>query len=406
MNEQTIPTKKWLILAIDDDSKILQLLENLLPEKGFNIITENNGKKALKSVLSNKPDLILLDVLMPGMDGYTVCKKLKIHPDLKDLPIIFLTSKTQTEDIVKGFESGGVDYVTKPFNISELLARVNTHLELKNSKDTILKQNDELARLNSDLTRLNEELKQKNKELEELIEKKNEFLGMAAHDLRTPLAAIIMRTELMQLQIENDKFNLVKGKGDLDKIIGMAQRMTRLISDLLSYSAIEIGKVKLDLKKEKFIPILEEHVEFFKRIANEKNIHLDIHKNEKINDIDVIIDKFRIIQVIENLLSNAIKYTFGGGKVVVSYEVKEMKFITHIKDTGQGLNSSDLNYIFKSFRKLSAKPTGGEPSTGLGLAIVKKIIDLHGGEIWVKSEKGKGSTFSFSLPLEKSCLDK
>lgn len=375
---QTDLKKDMIVLAVDDIVENLQVLGSVLSEKGVRVAFATNGEQALASVSKKPPDLILLDVQMPGIDGYSVCEKLKSNPETENIPVIFLTAKTQTEDIVRGFDAGGVDYVIKPFNTAELLARVFTHLEVKRSRDTILHQNKELA---------------------ELIDKQNEFLGMAAHDLRNPLSAIMVYSELMQSQFKSGRFDLLKGEENNEKIYYLSQRMNRLISDLLNISAIESGKVKLDFKTENFITILEENVEFFKRVANEKTIQLFLQKDENIPIARIKVDKFRIIQVIENLLSNAVKYTLPGGEVYVFYEIKDSKLITHIKDTGVGLDEEDLKCIFQSFKKLSAKPTGGESSTGLGLAIVKKIVALHGGKIFVQSEKGKGSTFSFSLPL-------
>ena len=372
------------ILVVDDAPENLDIIGELL--KGYKQKVATNGEKALKIAFSdNPPNLILLDVMMPEMDGFEVCRRLKSNPRTKNIPVIFITAKNQPEDIVKGFEIGGVDYVTKPFNPAELIARVTTHIELKKSRDIVLRQN--------------EELKQKNDELEKLIDRMNEFLGMAAHDLRNPLTAILLCSEMIQSQLENSHFNQTKGMESIEKIFNLAERMNRIISDLLSISTIESGKIRLELQSENMNSILDENFDFFKQVANEKKIQFVLKKDQNIPEIMIMVDKFRITQVIENLLSNAIKYTSPGGIVTLSSKVSDSKMIIDIEDNGLGLDEQDLQLVFQSFQKLSAKPTGGELSTGLGLAIVKKIIDLHNGEIWVKSEKGKGSTFSFALPL-------
>jgi two-component system, sensor histidine kinase and response regulator len=370
--------KNRLVLAVDDIVENLQVLGNLIRENGIKFAFAMNGEQALASIASKLPDLILLDIQMPGMTGYEVCKKLKENPATKDIPVIFLTARTEIEDIVQGFNLGGVDYIMKPFNPSELLARVFTHLDLKIAKDLILKQNKELA---------------------QLINKQNEFLGMAAHDLRNPLSIISLYAGVVEMQLEKNIIDKDKIKFNIETIHRTTERMNRLISDLLNISSIESGKIELVIRKENLIDILQENVENFKRVANEKNIQLIFQRDEDVKQAMVNIDKFRIIQVMENLLSNAVKYTYPLGEIHVSYEISGERVITHVKDTGQGLNENDINELFTSFKRLSARPTGGESSTGLGLAIVKKIIDLHAGEIRVKSVEGKGSTFSFSLKL-------
>lgn len=233
-------------------------------------------------------------------------------------------------------------------------------------------------------------------ELKIVNEKKNEFLGIAAHDLRSPLGAVIGFVELVVEDLKSGRFNKEDAINDLSMVLKSGRDMVQLISDLLDISAIEAGKVSLELHRENMAVILEECEKMHRKTAMMKNIALDI---EKRSDLPMVtVDKIRIIEVVNNLLSNAIKYTFPGGSVRVYCESSPTAVITHIRDTGQGLSENDLREIFTSFKKLSARPTGGESSTGFGLAIVKKIVELHKGKVWVESELGKGSTFSFSLP--------
>lgn len=241
------------------------------------------------------------------------------------------------------------------------------------------------------------ELEQKRAELEALNETKNELMGVAAHDLRSPLNVIIGYLRLIIQDLERGTLNSEEAATDLRTTLRASEHMTQLINNILDISAIESGKVAIDLRAENLATLLEECERLYRREALQKNITLVVNAVGGVPD--VVMDKPRIAEVMDNLLSNAIKYTYPGGSVTVSCEVTDKEVITHVRDTGQGLSDDDLRDVFRSYKKLSPRPTGGELSTGLGLAIVKKIIDLHTGRVWVQSKKGQGSVFSFSLPV-------
>ncbi len=241
------------------------------------------------------------------------------------------------------------------------------------------------------------ELSQKNIELEKLNEKKNEFLGIAAHDLRNPLGAVIGFLDLMLQDMKSGHLNIKEAIADLDMVLNSARQMVQLITELLDISAIESGKITLDMHPQNLNSLIEDCERIHRKTALQKNIRLIIERNENLPPLEI--DKARISEVIDNLLSNAIKYTHPSGEVRLFTEITTGEINVHVRDSGQGLSENDLQQIFKSFRKLSAKPTAGETSTGFGLAIVKKIVELHHGKVWVESRKGEGSTFSFSLPM-------
>ncbi|GEM_PF-3141796 len=233
-------------------------------------------------------------------------------------------------------------------------------------------------------------------ELQLLNEKKNEFLGMAAHDLRSPLGVIQGWTSVVMRQIASGRLDPERAVRDLGRVVLVAQQMSTLVSRLLDVAAIESGTLELARREEDLLSILQECEQLHAHFAAEKNIALKIEDGVAIPP--VLADRDRIIEVLNNLLSNAIKFTQPGGRVRVYCEVRPGEVLTHVEDTGVGLTEEDLRRAFRRFEKLSARPTGKETSTGLGLAIAKRIVEAHGGKVWVRSRKGEGSTFSFSLP--------
>jgi len=233
-------------------------------------------------------------------------------------------------------------------------------------------------------------------ELQALNAKKNEFLGMAAHDLRGPLGLIGAWAGITLRQIQNGTLQPDKGVRDLGRVVAMADHMNRLVSDLLDISAIESGKVQIRPGVEDLQGLLGECEQVFSRLAADKGIVLKVLPGE--GQALVLADRDRVLEVLSNLVSNALKFTPPGGSVTVWCEPDPDGFVAHVEDTGPGLSSEDLKAAFRRFGKLSARPTGGEPSTGLGLAIVKKLVEMQGGRVWVTSRPGHGARFSFSLP--------
>lgn len=236
-----------------------------------------------------------------------------------------------------------------------------------------------------------------NEELKKLNDQKNEFLGIAAHDLRNPLGAIIGYLDLMLMDLKMNTLNIPDTIADIEMVLNSARQMVNLITELLDISAIESGKIDLEIRRHNLNPLLEECERIHKKAAEKKRIRLIIDRNEQLPD--VMIDRSRIAEVVDNLLSNAIKFTYPEGTVRLYTDVNPDEVCVHVQDSGQGLNERDLQEVFRSFKKLSARPTGGESSTGFGLAIVKKIVELHHGRVWVESKINAGSTFSFSVPI-------
>lgn len=254
---------------------------------------------------------------------------------------------------------------------------------------------EELSRLNNEMVNLQRELSKKNRELDELNKLKNHFLGIAAHDLRNPLAVIIGYSEYI---LENNDENFSEDYlMMLKSILSSSEFMLRLINNLLDVSTIESGNMELELSKTDLIHLIKKNVALNNVIAQKKNIQIHFNAQEQISEI--LIDIGKIEQVLNNLISNAVKYSFPDTTVQVNVYQNDSEVIVSVTDQGQGIPESDLGKLFKPFEKTSVQSTAGEKSTGLGLSIVKNLVLGHKGKIWVESKVGEGSTFYFSLPL-------
>ena len=365
--------EKKKILIVDDIPSNIQILAEAM-RKDYQIIFATKGEEALKIAKADQPPyLILLDIMLPDIDGYTVCRHLKNENKTRDIPIIFITAKSEETDETKGFEYGGVDYIIKPFSIPIVKARVQTHLELKKRRDMLKEMEDRLEQLN---------------------QTKNKFLGIAAHDLRSPLGSVRGFSRLLieeldgQLSSDQQEF--------LDIISQQSKHMLALVDDLLDVAVIESGKLDLRIRKDSVIEMVEKRIRLFQHKINKKGIDITTH----FDNIPIIaFDRTRIAQVMDNLLSNAVKFSPESGKIIVQVLKLEDRIRIDVIDEGPGIPLEHQPHIFGAFQKFRKKHAGSEKSTGLGLSIVKRIVEAHDGNIRVLSEPGKGTTMSFTLPI-------
>jgi two-component system sensor histidine kinase/response regulator len=367
---------KTRILVVDDITKNLQVVGTMLRNAGYEVMPTTSGAQALERVRVQLPDLILLDLMMPEMDGLAVCERLKADPLTRQIPVIFLTASNEMEHLVKGFEAGAVDYVTKPFNPPELLARVRTHIELKQARERLREMNDE----------------------------KNEFMGIVAHDLRNPLGAItgyaeIVLEETASLQPSSpEKFD--RSLKEMAQCAGhiheTSRRMAEMVQNLLDANRIERGEMKLSLAPTELTAVLSSVVETQRPRAAAKQQTIQL-QNETA-PVTVFVDPNVLVQVLENLVSNAVKYSPPGKSICVRMKKLPESVRCEVQDEGPGLSAEDQKKLFGKFARLSAKPTGGEHATGLGLSIVKKMVEAMNGRVWCESELGKGALFVVQLP--------
>ena len=325
---------------------------------------QHSGEQAFQRLATTTPDIILLDLLMPGMDGKEVCRQLKADPRWSHLPVIFLSAADDKDLIVEAIECGGVDYVTKPFNKAELTTRLRTHLALKQAND----------------------------ELRNLAEDKDELLGILTHDLGNHLVGIQLNTVVLHEQVGGmppPSAHLVKN------IMHCTESMLTFVQEFLANQSAEHMHVQAEPIHIK--EMLEQAVEKHAAMASKKNITLQLKLPKK--PLVAMADPRALAQVIDNLLSNALKFSRKGSKVTLGAERDPMEWISiFVRDKGPGFTLEDQEKMFRRYGRLSARPTGGEPSTGLGLSIVKRLVDAMNGRIVVESETGKGTCITVRLP--------
>ena len=414
---------KASILIVDDQPNNIKIVSTLLNTK-YNLYIANSGAGAIKILEKVQPDLILLDVMMPEMTGYEACEIIKSNPDTKDIPIIFLTAKTETEDIVQGFELGAVDYIAKPFSAKEIVVRIQNHINLSIAMKTIQRQNEEMEEFHSELMKTNEELIASkdaieqnayevnmlntqlletqeeltalNAELLQANQERDKFFSLIAHDLRSPLSGIMSITELMISEAEElseqerDEFLL--------NIRDSSIKLFRLLENLLEWAKVQRGVMTFSpdvLELKEYIQLIISLVE---SNAMQKAISID---NKVDTEARVNADADMLNGILRNLISNAIKFTPMGGEIEVGISPTESHgFITiYVKDSGIGIPPKIIDKLFTLGENTSRPGTDGESSSGLGLILAKEFAEKHGGRIWAESEVGKGSTFYFTLPI-------
>lgn len=376
------------ILVVDDVPANVKVLMDFLTSNGFKVLTAKDGQAAIKRAEYAKPDLILLDVMMPIMDGYEACKILKSQENTADIPIVFMTALADTTDKVKGFELGASDYITKPFQQEEVLARVNNHLKIV----TLQKQ---LQVRNTELERLYLEQKQARQAAEAASKAKDTFLANMSHELRTPLNAIIGYGEIIQEDAYDLGFRDILG--DLDSIQLAAKQLLALINDVLDLAKIEAEKMELQIEQINISEFIKDTVTLIQPIVQKTHNELTVECPDNIGTMNT--DGKRMQQILLNLLGNAAKFTRDGQIHLTARREGDTLFFD-VKDTGIGIEQEQLETIFQPFLQGDNSRTRKYGGTGLGLALCQRICQILGGQIWVHSELGKGSQFTVELSAD------
>lgn len=373
--------RRPMVLAVDDAPDDLKLLNGLLKES-YRLKIATTGEKALSIARSDPPDLILLDILMPEMDGFEVCSALKQDERLRGIPVVFISALDDVWDKVKAFRAGGADYVTKPFQAEEVLARVDYQIELR--------------KLRRQLEERNRGLEEANGRLQELDQLKASFTAMVVHDLRSPLAGIQAVLDHYEAQGSIGPERLGHCRRALQDILSM-------LNDLMELFRSEGGKIPLDLQRMDPGPILESVLDTFAPRASARGVAMDLACPPALSEIEV--DAQKVGRILSNLLDNALRYTLPGGRILVEacevdgggVDLGLRWFSISVTDTGQGIAPELLPYIFDPYRQISKRDAN--LGFGLGLAIVQRLMAAHCGRVTVKSRIGVGTSFNLLFPI-------
>jgi signal transduction histidine kinase len=375
-----------IVLVVDDTPANLGLVVECLEGNNLRVAVARDGAEALRRAELVQPDLILLDVMMPGIDGFETCRKLKAIEKTRDIPVIFMTSLTRTEDKITGFRAGAVDYITKPLQVEEVAARVNTHLKLRALQKLQEQQNIQLQK----------EVKTREQAEEALIEVINGVRNVSnaiAHDLRTPLTELRSRLEVLTLTLRrqgNDEClpELEVALADVDRVISIFNALLRL-------AEIDAGGRRSGFMPGDLEAIVSDAVEFYQPVAELRSVTLSLRVS---GDLVIVSDPLLLAQAIGNLIDNALKFARDGGEISVVATRRDDMIAISVADDGPGIPDEEKSKVTERFYRGDA--SRGTPGVGLGLALVKAVATLHRGSLdFTDNKPGLIATLTVSCHL-------
>ena len=364
---------EFKLLVVDDVQTNVLLLKALLGKEGYGILVANNGQEALEVIRNENPDLILLDVMMPGMDGFEVAERLKSEEFRCEIPIIFLTALDDTQSIVNGFKLGVGDFISKPFRKEELMVRIKHQLSLVAARRII---------------------EEKNEELRKTIAGRDKMYSVIAHDLRSPMASMKMLLNTIMMSVEKDKID-----PDIFDMLEMSNKTSEevfsLLDNLLKWTKSQLGKLTVIPQKLDISGLADGVVEVMNSVAEVKHIKLIRTDHES---FFVYVDIEMIKSILRNLISNAVKFSNPDSEIKVGIKAEDGKVIVSVTDSGKGIKKEDQHKLLKDSTHFTTYGTNSEEGSGLGLLLCRDFARKNGGELWFESEENLGSVFSFSLP--------
>lgn len=364
---------EFKLLVVDDVQTNVLLLKALLGKEGYGILVANNGQEALEVIRNENPDLILLDVMMPGMDGFEVAERLKSEEFRCEIPIIFLTALDDTQSIVNGFKLGVGDFISKPFRKEELMVRIKHQLSLVAARRII---------------------EEKNEELRKTIAGRDKMYSVIAHDLRSPMASMKMLLNTIMMSVEKDKID-----PDIFDMLEMSNKTSEevfsLLDNLLKWTKSQLGKLTVIPQKLDISGLADGVVEVMNSVAEVKHIKLIRTDHES---FFVYVDIEMIKSILRNLISNAVKFSNPDSEIKVGIKAEDGKVIVSVTDSGKGIKKEDQHKLLKDSTHFTTYGTNSEEGSGLGLLLCRDFARKNGGELGFESEENLGSVFSFSLP--------
>jgi two-component system, sensor histidine kinase and response regulator len=362
------------VLVVDDEEHNRVLLRDWLEAQGHEVTEAVDGQQAMDEVTSRAPDVILLDVMMPKVDGFEVCRRLKADPQTALIPILLITALTDRQDRLTGVAAGANDFLTKPIDVQDVTFRIGNALYAK---------------------RLYDQMADNYQRLRELEALRDDMTHMLVHDLRTPLTSVITGMQTVEMFGELN----ARQQRSLRLALAGGQSLVRMISDLLDISTMEDGSLSLEYQNLAATDLVERALKEIETLAQEKSLALV--RDFPTSSLTLSGDEEKLRRTLVNLLGHAVQFTPRGGTITASVRPGggEKTAVFSVSDTGEGIPKEALERLFEKFGQLDTGQAGQKLSTGLGLTFCKMAVEAHGGRIWVESEFGRGSTFAFTIPV-------